>query len=195
MKLQGTVTIGGAKNATLALMPAALLVSGTFRFANTPDLRDVATMSSLLTSMGMEIELKDHVLRLDTTRVNKQEAPYEFVKKMRASIYVLGPLVARFGHARVSLPGGCAWSPRPVNLHIDGIRKLGAEVELADGYINAKAPKLTGAKINFENTKPVAYRARTGFWHLAASAARGGRIISIKAEVLPQACVRREEFP
>jgi UDP-N-acetylglucosamine 1-carboxyvinyltransferase len=98
-RLSGSVTISGAKNATLALMPAALLASGTFRLRNTPVLRDVNTMSSLLKTMGMRVELKDHLLTLDTAGVNKQEAPYEYVKKMRASIYVLGPLIARFGAA------------------------------------------------------------------------------------------------
>jgi UDP-N-acetylglucosamine 1-carboxyvinyltransferase len=172
-RLQGTVAISGAKNATLALMPAALLASGTFRLSNTPVLRDVATMSSLLVSMGMQIELKDHVLTLDTRQVNKQEAPYEFVKKMRASIYVLGPLVARYGHAKVSLPGGCAWGPRPVNLHIEGIRKLGAEVEVKRGYIVAKAPKLTGARIHFE----ISSVGATGNVLMAAVLAKGTTLI------------------
>ncbi len=138
-KLRGTVGISGAKNASLALMPAALLASGTFNLRNTPNLRDIATMSSLLKSMGMRIALHGGVLTLDTTGVNKYEAPYEHVKKMRASIYVLGPLVARYGRAKVSLPGGCAWGPRPVNLHLEGLKKLGAEVELRGGYIHATA--------------------------------------------------------
>ena len=172
-KLRGTVAISGAKNATLALMPAALLARGTFRFTNTPVLRDVATMSGLLTSMGVQIELKEHVLKIDTTGVNKQEAPYEFVKKMRASIYVLGPLVARFGNARVSLPGGCAWGPRPVNLHIEGIRKLGADVEVKRGYIVARARKLTGAKIHFD----VSSVGATGNVLMAAVLAKGATTI------------------
>ena len=131
--LHGTVRISGAKNATLALMPAALLAHGTYRFANTPALRDVVTMSMLLKTMGVQVELKDHMLTLDTAGVSSFEAPYEHVKKMRASIYVLGPLLARYGQARVSLPGGCAWGPRPVNLHLEGMRKLGAEIELDQG--------------------------------------------------------------
>lgn len=172
-KLHGTVRIGGAKNATLALMPAALLAHGTFRLTNTPDLRDVATMSSLLKSMGMKIELKDHVLTLDTTGVNKQEAPYAHVKKMRASIYVLGPLVARYGRAKVSLPGGCAWGPRPVNLHIDGIRKLGAEIELKRGYIIAQAKRLTGARIHFD----ISSVGATGNVLMASVLAKGTTVI------------------
>ncbi len=168
-KLRGRVAISGAKNATLALMPSTLLGNGTFRFTNTPVLRDVATMSSLLRSMGVLTELKDHVLTIDTTRVSKQEAPYEFVKKMRASIYVLGPLVARYGRARVSLPGGCAWGPRPVNLHIEGIRKLGAEIDIKRGYIVAKAQRLTGARIHFD----ISSVGATGNVLMAAVLARG----------------------
>jgi len=171
--LQGTVSASGAKNATLALMPAALLASGIYRFTNTPDLRDVATMSHLLRSMGMEIELANHVLTLDTRGVNKQEAPYEHVKKMRASIYVLGPLIARYGRAKVSLPGGCAWGPRPVNLHIEGIRKLGAEVELDQGYIVARAHRLSGARIHFD----VSSVGATGNILMAAVLAKGTTLI------------------
>ena len=97
-------------------------------------------MAALLRTMGMGVELKDHVLTLDTRGVDRYEAPYEHVKKMRASIYVLGPLLARYGRAKVSLPGGCAWGPRPVNLHIEAIRKLGADVDLKEGYIMQSRP-------------------------------------------------------
>lgn len=172
-KLSGTVTISGAKNASLALMPAALLASGTFHLRNTPVLRDVSTMSSLLKTMGMRIDLKDHVLTLDTSGVNKQEAPYEHVKKMRASIYVLGPLLARFGRAKVSLPGGCAWGPRPVNLHIEGMKKLGADVQLKRGYIHASAKRLTGAHIHFD----VSSVGATGNVLMAAVLAKGETLI------------------
>jgi UDP-N-acetylglucosamine 1-carboxyvinyltransferase len=173
-KLSGSVTISGAKNATLALMPAALLASGTYRLSNTPDLRDVATMSSLLRTMGMEIALHDHVLTMDTRGVNRFEAPYEHVKKMRASIYVLGPLVGRYGKARVSLPGGCAWGPRPVNLHIEGLRKLGAEIDIEHGYIVARAPKLKGAHIHFD----ISSVGATGNVMMAAVLAKGTTVIS-----------------
>lgn len=173
-KLNGSVTISGAKNASLALMPAALLASGTFHLSNTPNLRDIATMSSLLKSMGMKIGLKGDVLTLDTRGVNKHEAPYEHVKKMRASIYVLGPLVARYGKAKVSLPGGCAWGPRPVNLHIEGMKKLGAEIELDHGYIIASAPKLTGAKIHFD----ISSVGATGNVMMAAVLAKGTTLIT-----------------
>ena len=90
------------------------------------------------------------VLELNTTNINNYVAPYEHVKKMRASVYVLGPLLTRFGYAKVSLPGGCAWGPRPINLHLEGLKKMGADIELTEGYIVAKAKKLIGAKINFD---------------------------------------------
>ncbi len=172
-KLSGTVSISGAKNATLALMPAALLARGTFHLKNTPVLRDVNTMAALLRTMGMSIDMKEHVLTLDTTGVNKQEAPYEHVKKMRASIYVLGPLVARYGRAKVSLPGGCAWGPRPVNLHIEGMKKLGATIELKRGYIHASAKRLSGARISFD----ISSVGATGNTMMAAVLAKGTTII------------------
>jgi UDP-N-acetylglucosamine 1-carboxyvinyltransferase len=172
-RLSGTVAISGAKNASLALMPATLLASGTFRLRNTPALRDVTTMSNLLKSMGVEIESKKHLLTLSTVSVDKHEAPYEHVKKMRASIYVLGPLVARYGEAKVSLPGGCAWGPRPVNLHLEGIRKLGAEVELEGGYIIARARRLIGARIHFD----VSSVGATGNILMAATLAAGVTVI------------------
>ena len=168
-KLKGTVTIGGAKNAVLALMPATLLASGKYIFHNIPDLRDIATMGKLLQTMGVDTEQGSHLLHLNTFRVNKFEAPYEHVKKMRASIYVLGPLVARYGYAKVSLPGGCAWGPRPVNLHIEGIRKLGAAVDIENGYIVARAKRLKGAKIAFD----VSSVGATGNVMMAAVLAKG----------------------
>jgi UDP-N-acetylglucosamine 1-carboxyvinyltransferase len=172
-KLRGSVAISGAKNATLALMPAALLASGTYRLSNTPVLRDVTTMSMLLRSMGMRIDLHEHVLTLDTTDISSYEAPYAHVKKMRASVYVLGPLVSRFGRAKVSLPGGCAWGPRPVNLHIESIRKLGAEVELKRGYIVATAKRLRGTHIQFD----VSSVGATGNTLMAAVLAKGTTVI------------------
>jgi UDP-N-acetylglucosamine 1-carboxyvinyltransferase len=172
-RLNGTVEIGGAKNASLALMPACLLAAGTFRLSNTPVLRDVSTMSSLLRTMGMDIRQEGHLLTLDTGGVDRYEAPYEHVKKMRASIYVLGPLLGRFGRATVSLPGGCAWGPRPVNLHLEGMRRLGAEVELEQGYIRARATRLRGAYIHFD----VSSVGATGNVLMAAVLASGTTVI------------------
>ena len=171
--LNGTVKISGAKNSTLALMPAALLSSGVFHLGNTPVLRDVNTMAALLRTMGMRVDLNAHVLTLDTTGVDRYEAPYEHVKKMRASIYVLGPLLARYGRAKVSLPGGCAWGPRPVNLHIEAIRKLGADVDLKEGYIIAKADRLNGTRIHFD----ISSVGATGNTLMAAVLARGTTVI------------------
>jgi UDP-N-acetylglucosamine 1-carboxyvinyltransferase len=149
-KLTGKVEISGAKNASLALMPASLLAKGVFKIENTPDLKDVDTMSQLMEELGAKTSLKGKLQTLDTTGVDTFEAPYELVKKMRASFYVLGPLLGRYGYAKVSLPGGCAWGPRPVNLHIEGMEKLGADIELDSGYVIAKAKRLIGARINFD---------------------------------------------
>jgi len=171
--LSGTVQSSGAKNASLALMPATLLAPGVSLLHNTPILRDVTTMSGLLETMGLRITRENHTLRIDSSDVRSYEAPYEHVKKMRASIYVLGPLVGRFGYAHVSLPGGCAWGPRPVNLHIEGIRKLGAEIDLEGGYITAKAKRLKGARIVFD----VSSVGATGNVMMAAVLAHGTTII------------------
>lgn len=167
--LGGSVRISGAKNASLALMPATLLASGKYELTNTPDLRDVTTMSRLLQTMGVTIERNGRSLLVNTFRVNKFEAPYEHVKKMRASIYVLGPLVARYGRAKVSLPGGCAWGPRPVDLHLEGLKKLGARIELEGGYIIAKARRLKGARISFK----ISSVGATGNILMSAALAKG----------------------
>jgi len=148
--LSGTVRISGAKNATIALMPATLLASGVSRLHNSPVLRDVTTMTRVLETIGEKIERRDDALVIDSTKIKSFEAPYEHVKKMRASIYVLGPLVARFGKAKVSLPGGCAWGPRPVNLHLEALQRLGADISLDAGYIIAKASRLKGTRISFD---------------------------------------------
>jgi UDP-N-acetylglucosamine 1-carboxyvinyltransferase len=176
--LSGRVTISGAKNASLALMPATLLAGGKHTLTNTPALRDVTTMSRLLESMGLSVRLDGHTLHIDSTTVASREAPYEHVKKMRASIYVLGPLLGRFGEARVSLPGGCAWGPRPVNLHIEGMRKLGAEIELEAGYIIARTKRLHGARILFD----VSSVGATGNVMMAAVLAKGSTLIENAAQ-------------
>ncbi|MEX2117858.1 MAG: UDP-N-acetylglucosamine 1-carboxyvinyltransferase [Bacteroidota bacterium] len=171
--LSGTVRISGAKNASLALMPATILAPGKFNLSNTPALRDVITMSRLLESLGCTTEHRDHTLAIDSSKVSKFEAPYDHVKKMRASVYVLGPLLARYGQARVSLPGGCAWGPRPVNLHIEGLRRLGATIDLDAGYIVAKAKRLTGARILFD----ISSVGATGNVLMAAVLAKGTTVI------------------
>jgi UDP-N-acetylglucosamine 1-carboxyvinyltransferase len=172
-KLSGSVEISGAKNASLALMPAALLARGIFKIDNTPDLKDVATMSQLMEGLGVRTSLSGKLQTLDTTGVNTFEAPYELVKKMRASFYVLGPLLSRYGYAKVSLPGGCAWGPRPVNLHIEGMEKLGAEVKLDSGYVIARAKRLVGARINLD----VSSVGATANLMMAATLAKGTTVI------------------
>ncbi|MFM7543709.1 MAG: UDP-N-acetylglucosamine 1-carboxyvinyltransferase [Ignavibacteria bacterium] len=149
-KLSGSVRISGAKNAALALIPAVLLAPGKNIISNTPNIKDVRTISRLLEAMGAVCSLDVERLSIDSSGVNSFEAPYEHVKQMRASINVLGPLLARFGEAKVSLPGGCAFGPRPVDLHFKGFEKLGAEITIENGYIHAKAPKLMGNKIHFD---------------------------------------------
>lgn len=148
--LSGSVAISGAKNASLELLPAAILAPGVYSFSNTPDIRDIHTMARLLESMGTTVKFESGVMTLDTSTLNNPEAPYEHVKKMRASIHVLGPLVARFGYARVSLPGGCAWGPRPVDFHLRGLEALGATIELDGGYIVARAERLRGGTVDFD---------------------------------------------
>ena len=149
--LSGEVRVSGAKNAALPLMCAALLTGDELTLSNVPHLRDVSTMVRLLSQMGVEVSLDDKLgLSLGAARLSNPVAPYDLVKTMRASILVLGPLVARCGQARVSLPGGCAIGTRPVDLHIKGLEALGAEVSVEQGYITAKAKRLRGARIVLE---------------------------------------------
>ncbi|MXV44982.1 UDP-N-acetylglucosamine 1-carboxyvinyltransferase [Saccharibacter sp. 17.LH.SD] len=149
-QLHGEIAISGAKNSGLKLMVAALLTDGPLILSNVPDIADIRTMRSLLTGLGLDVHEVDgpHHLSLGG-RANSVEAPYDIVAQMRASILVLGPLLARAGEARVSLPGGCAIGTRPVDLHLKGFEALGAEIDLEGGYINARAPAggLRGARI------------------------------------------------
>jgi UDP-N-acetylglucosamine 1-carboxyvinyltransferase len=148
-RLEGEVMISGAKNAALPILTSALLVEGWNTFHNIPDLLDIKTIKKLLMSLGVRME-GDQTLRINAAGINNCEASYDLVRKMRASILVLGPLVARMGEARVSLPGGCAIGARPVNLHIKALQEMGAEVTLKDGYVEAKASRLKGAEIYFD---------------------------------------------
>ena len=173
-RLVGRVKISGAKNGSLALMPATLLAPGTYHLKNTPNLRDVWTMSRLMTSLGAFCELNGNDLFIDTSNISSYEAPYEHVKKMRASFYVLGPLVSRYGFAKVSLPGGCAWGPRPVDLHLKGLEKLGAKIKLESGYVIAKADKLIGTKFHFD----ISSVGATGNLLMAAVLAKGSTLLS-----------------
>ena len=148
--LSGEVKISGAKNAVLPIMSATLLCPGKFTIHNVPDLRDTRTMMQLLEITGAKTEFNNGSICIDSTGVNNPEAPYDLVKTMRASFYVLGPLISRFGKVEVSLPGGCAWGPRPVDYHLKGLEKLGAKLDLEGGNILAEAKDLKGCDIHFE---------------------------------------------
>ena len=151
LRLDGQVRVSGAKNAALPILAASLLTKDRVVVQNVPHLKDVTTMLSLLQLMGVQVTLDDDMtVELDASAVDSFEAPYELVKTMRASILVLGPLVARFGAASVSLPGGCAIGARPVNLHVAGLEAMGAEVVVKDGFIKARAERLSGAHIVFD---------------------------------------------
>ncbi len=145
-KVSGEIEVSGAKNAILPLMAASLLTEGWHQFENVPQLRDIRTFCTLLDYMGADVDCEE-TLRINTARVNRLEAPYDLVKTMRASVLVLGPLVARFRKARVSLPGGCAIGARPINLHIKGLEALGVDIRLKHGYVEASAKKLVGNHI------------------------------------------------
>ena len=148
-QLFGDVNISGAKNAVLPLMAASILNNDELTISNVPNLSDSITMSNLLKGMGAEVDLSSGKICINSKSLNNPYAPYDLVRTMRASFYVLGPLLAKFGEAKVSLPGGCAWGPRPADFHIEGIKQLGATVDLEDGYIIAKSNQLKGNKIVF----------------------------------------------
>src|SRR4051794_13533071 len=170
--LEGRIPISGAKNAALPLMAAGMLSDGPLRLLNAPDLADIATMAGLLRQHGLTVE-HDKAARTITLSgaATNLEAPYDIVRKMRASVLVLGPLLARYGQARVSLPGGCAIGTRPVDLHLKGLEAMGATIDLAGGYIEAKAPAggLQGGRILFPSVSVGA----TENLLLAAALARG----------------------
>ncbi|MFN5883012.1 MAG: UDP-N-acetylglucosamine 1-carboxyvinyltransferase [Burkholderiales bacterium] len=147
LRLRGEVPVSGAKNAALPILCASLLVPGAMRVSNVPLLQDVRTTLALLGRMGVRSSIQDGVVELDASQVTHLEASYDLVKTMRASILVLGPLVARFGEARVSLPGGCAIGQRPVDQHIKGLQLLGAQIDIEHGYVVARASRLKGTRI------------------------------------------------
>ncbi len=148
LKLEGSLRISGAKNAVLPILPATLLGDTPSIIKNVPHLRDVTTTMSLLGQMGVSLTVDEKMnIEVDPRTIKTYQAPYNLVKTMRASILVLGPLLARYGEAEVSLPGGCAIGARPVNIHIDGLRAMGADIEVKDGNIRAKAKRLKGAKL------------------------------------------------
>ncbi len=149
-KLSGEVRIIGAKNAALPILAAAILTDGTCVFKNVPDLQDVHSFIQLLIQLGATADFSDHTVRVDTSGINNHEASYDLVRKMRASILVLGPLLARLGKARVSMPGGCAIGARPINFHLKGLEALGATVRLEHGYVDVTAERLSGGAVYFD---------------------------------------------
>jgi len=172
-QLAGRVEVSGAKNAALPVMCATLLAPGVHTLRNVPQLSDTRTMARVLEQLGARVEFRGHACKIDTSRVTSLEAPYELVRTMRASIYVLGPLLARFGAARVSLPGGCAWGPRPVNLHIEGLDAMNANLEIEHGYIVGRDVHLRGAHFNFETVSVGA----TAQLMMAATLAEGETVL------------------
>jgi UDP-N-acetylglucosamine 1-carboxyvinyltransferase len=151
-KLSGDVSVSGSKNAALPVFISTIIAPGKNEIHNVPFLRDINTTIKVLEQLGAVVEGNGYIVKIDTAGITNHEATYELVKTMRASVLVLGPLLARFGKARVSLPGGCAIGARPINLHLKGLQALGAEINLAHGYVEAKAKKLIGARINFDVT-------------------------------------------
>jgi UDP-N-acetylglucosamine 1-carboxyvinyltransferase len=194
-KLHGVIPIAGAKNACLTLMPATLLTDGPLTLTNAPRLSDITTMTELLQSLGVEVTSLQNgkVLALSSEKITNHRADYDIVRKMRASILVLGPMLARDGHAIVSLPGGCAIGARPVDLHLQVLAAMGAELELRDGYVHAKAMggRLTGAVYEF----PIVSVGATENALMAASLARGTTVLKNAArepEIVDLArCLRR----
>ena len=172
--LSGEVEISGAKNAVLATMTAAMLADGVTTITNVPYLRDTKTMSNVLRVIGCRIDGGPHEFKVDTHGANHLEAPYELVSTMRASFYVLGPLVSRFGRCRVSLPGGCAWGPRPVDLHLKGLEALGANIEVTHGYVEATSNgRLPGGNFRF----PISSVGATVNVLMAATLAKGTSVL------------------
>ena len=178
-RLRGSLRIGGAKNAALPALAACLLTSETVELDNLPPVRDVRTMMRVLEQLGAEATVTgDHSRSVRVDRIGSFEAPYDLVKTMRASVLVLGPLLARHGRARVSLPGGCAIGARPINFHLEGLRLMGAEVDVEHGYVETRAKRLHGAEISFPR------RSVTGVENLmmAAALAEGTTVLSNCAE-------------
>ena len=177
--LEGEVRISGAKNSVLPILAASLLCEDDLVIGNVPHLQDVTTTISLLTEMGANLSIDERMnVSVNAASVKNFYAPYEMVKTMRASILVLGPLLAHFGEAKVSLPGGCAIGSRPVNLHIDGLKAMGASIKVEDGYIFAKAKKLKGARISL----PIATVTGTENLMMAAALATGKTVIKNAAK-------------
>lgn len=191
-RLTGEVTISGAKNSALPLMAATLLASGDCVLEGIPNLQDINTMQKLMISLGSEVSRdRKGLMTINSEKVKNCEAPYDLVRTMRASVLVLGPLVAKIGKAKISLPGGCAIGDRPINLHIDALRKMGAKVEQSHGYVTASAKRLKGTKIYFD----IPTVTGTENVIMAATLAKGETIIENAAkepEIVDLVCFLRK---
>lgn len=182
--LSGLVNVSGSKNATLPVMTAALLGEGTTLLDNVPDLQDIRTMAKVLQTLGASVTHENHQLSIDPAGFSNDEAPYDLVKTMRASIYSLGACLARLGKAKVSLPGGCAIGARPIDLHLKGVEALGARIRIEHGYVVAEAPKLRGTRIHLAGPHGPSLGATVNVL-LAATAAEGTTVIE-SASVEPE---------
>lgn len=177
-KLEGKITISGAKNAVLPIIVASLLSSGKCKIQDVPQLADVSTITEVLEILGAKVTQEGNTLNIDSSNINNYEAPYDYVRKMRASVLVMGPLLARMGKVKISMPGGCAIGTRPIDLHLKGLEALGAIISLDHGTIEARAEKLTGSKIYLDFPSVGA----TENIMMAASLAEGTTIIENAAE-------------
>ncbi len=180
-KLSGEVTISGAKNSALPIIAASLLTDKKVVLENIPDLVDVRTMIELVRQLGAKVRFSSNVVEMYTPKIKKVDAPYDVVRKMRASYYVLGALLAREKKARVSIPGGCAIGPRPIDLHLKGLRTLDTDIVIEDGFINARARKLKGREVNLQGPKGTSVGATINVM-LAATEAKG------ITKITPAAC-------
>lgn len=180
-KLSGEINISGAKNSALPIIAASILTDKPVILENIPDLIDVRTMVELIEYLGARVEFNRNTLKIHTPKIKRIEAPYDIVRKMRASYYVLGALIAREKRARVSFPGGCAIGPRPIDLHIKGFETLGARIEIEDGYINARVRSLTGSEVNIPGPKGTSVGATINVM-IAAAGAKG------ETRITPAAC-------
>ncbi len=176
-RLKGELEISGSKNAALPILASSILTANKNTFRRIPKLRDINTMGRLFVNLGADFSFKEGTVSIDTSSIKNFDAPYDLVKTMRASVLVLGPLIAKYGRAKVSLPGGCAIGERPINLHLMGLEKMGASIKLESGYVIAKAGRLSGATIYFDIPSVTA----TENIMMAATLAKGTTIIENSA--------------
>ena len=190
--LRGKVRTSGSKNSTLPLMAAALLADSPSVICGVPDLRDIQTMADVIRSLGATVEFRKHALTVDPAGFSVTEAPYDIVRKMRASVYVMGPMIARLGKAKVSMPGGCAIGPRPIDLHLKGFEALGCTIGFEHGYLLAEVKKPKGAEFNLSGQAGSSVGATCNVL-MAAVLAKGKTVIhgaAMEPDVVATWCTR-----